>query len=108
MKIGPLEIHSTNLIAGTVFLLLGFAFIFLDGTNALSSVYADLGFTELSFQADERIKDFTSWVPDGVFIGGVLLAIAGGVWYIFRYFGRDHAGPAEDAQSDAASETPQP
>jgi cytochrome c biogenesis protein CcdA len=106
VKIGPLAIHSTNLIAGTVFVLLGLAFIFLDGTNALSSVYTDLGFTELSFQADERVKDFTSWIPDGVFIGGVLLALAGGVWYIFRYFGRDQSGPPEDAQSDTASETP--
>jgi cytochrome c biogenesis protein CcdA len=106
VKIGPLAIHSTNLIAGTVFVLLGLAFIFLDGTNALSSVYTDLGFTELSFQADERVKDFTSWIPDGVFIGGVLLALAGGVWYIFRYFGRDQSGPPEDAPSDTASETP--
>jgi cytochrome c biogenesis protein CcdA len=108
VKIGPLAIHSTNLIAGTVFVLLGFTFIFLDGTNALSSVYTDLGFTELSFQADERIKDLTSWIPDGVFIAAILLALAGGVWYIFRYFGRDEAGPPEDTHSDAASETPQP
>ena len=108
VRIGPLAIHSTNLIAGTVFVLLGLAFIFLDGTNALSSVYADLGFTELSFQADERIKDLTSWIPDGVFIGSVLIALAGGVWYIFRYFGRGQAGPPEHSQPDAASETPQP
>ncbi|MCH8052213.1 MAG: hypothetical protein IIC86_09370, partial [Chloroflexi bacterium] len=69
---------------------------------------ADLGFTELSFQADERIKDLTSWIPDGVFIGSVLLALAGGIWYIFRYFGRGQAGRPEDSQPDAASETPQP
>ena len=108
VQIGPLAIHSTNLIAGTVFVLLGLAFIFLDGTNALSGVYTDLGFTELSFQADERIKDLTSWIPDGVFIAGVLLALVGGAWYIFRYFGRGQAGPPEHSQPDAASETPQP
>ena len=108
VQVGPLAIHSTNLIAGTVFLLLGLSFIFLDGTNALSGVYSDLGFTELSFQADERIKDITSWIPDGVFIASVLLALAGGVWYIFRYFGRDPAEPSETGQSGPASETPQP
>ena len=107
VKIGPLSVHSTNLIAGTVFVLLGLSFIFLDGTNALSSVYSDLGFTELSFQADERIKDITSWIPDGVFIAVVLVALAGGVWYVFRYFGRDQALPSEEGQSEAASETPQ-
>ncbi len=108
VEIGPIAIHSTNLIAGTVFVLLGLAFIFLDGTNALSSVYTDLGFTELSFQADERVKDLTSWIPDGVFIGGILLLVAGGAWYIFRYFGRDQAGPPGDSQPDPASQTPQP
>ncbi len=108
IEIGPLAIHSTNLLAGTVFLLLGLSFIFLDGTNALSSVYSDLGFTELSFQADERIKDLTSWIPDGVFIAVVFAALAGGVWYIFRYFGRDDAEPPEDAQPEPGSETQQP
>ena len=108
IEIGPYAIHSTNLIAGTIFLLLGLSFIFLDGTNALASVYTDLGFTELSFQADERIKDLTSWVPDGVFIAAVLLALAAGVWYVYRYFGRDDAKLSEDAQAEIASETPQP
>ncbi len=108
VQLGPLSIHSTNLIAGTVFLLLGLSFIFLDGTNALSGVYSDLGFTELSFQADERIKDITSWIPDGVFIGSVLLALAGGVWYVFRFFGRDQATPSDEGHSGPASETPQP
>ncbi len=108
VQIGPLAVHSTNLIAGTVFVLLGLSFIFLDGTNALSSVYSDLGFTELSFQADERIKDITSWIPDGVFIAVVLVALAGGVWYVFRHFGRDQAMPSEEGHTEAASETPQP
>ncbi len=108
VQIGPLAVHSTNLIAGTVFVILGLSFIFLDGTNALSGVYSDLGFTELSFQADERIKDITSWIPDGVFIAVVLVALAGGVWYVFRYFGRDQAEPSEEGHREAASETPQP
>ncbi|RLC55162.1 MAG: cytochrome c biogenesis protein CcdA [Chloroflexi bacterium] len=108
VNIGPLAIHSTNLIAGTVFVLLGLSFIFLDGTNALSGLYSGLGFTELSFQADERIKDLTSWIPDGVFIAAVLTALAAGVWYIFRYFGRDQADSSEEGQSDVASETPRP
>ena len=108
VKIGPYAIHSTNLIAGTVFLLLGLSFIFLDGTNALSGVYSDLGFTELSFQADERIKDLTGWIPDGVFVAGILAALAGGVWYIFRFFGRDDGEPSDEAPSEAAPETPQP
>ena len=102
------EVSGTAVPAPGTFVLLGLAFIFLDGTNALSSVYTDLGFTELSFQADESIKDLTSWIPDGVFIGGVLLALAGSAWYILRFFGRDQTGPPEDSHPDAASHTPQP
>ncbi len=108
VEVGPFAVHSTNFIAGTVFVLLGLSFIFLDGTNALSSVYSDWGFTELSFQADERIKDLTSWIPDGAFIAAIFVALAAGVWYILRYFGREGANPSEDAQSEAASESPQP
>jgi cytochrome c biogenesis protein CcdA len=100
-KMGPLEVHSTNLIAGTVFIVLGLSFILLDGTNALSAQYADWGFTELSFQADERIKDITAPIPDFAFIGALFAALALGAWYLFSRFGRyEENGATADEQAE--------
>jgi cytochrome c biogenesis protein CcdA len=78
VEFGPLRIHSTNLIAGALFIALGLSFIFLDGTNALSTVYADLGFEQFSFNADVWVKDATSWIPDAAVLaaGGIAAAYA--------------------------------
>lgn len=64
VQVGALRIHSTNLIAGVLFIALGVSFILLDGTNALSAQYADLGFEEASFEADVWVKNATDWIPD--------------------------------------------
>jgi cytochrome c biogenesis protein CcdA len=78
VQIGPLFIHSTNLIAGLLFILLGVSFIALGGTNALESIYDGWGFTELSFQADERVRDTIGRVPDlAVFaLAGLAIIVA--------------------------------
>lgn len=66
LQLGPLSVHSTNLVAGTVFILLGVSFIALQGTTSLAGLYEGWGFTELSFDADSWVKDATSWIPDAV------------------------------------------
>jgi len=86
VELGVLRIHSTNLIAGVLFIALGFSFIFLDGTNALSAVYADLGFENLSFEADVWVKDATSWIPDGAVLAAGAIAGAYGAYRLVRWF----------------------
>lgn len=83
VEIGPLSIHSTNLFAGLLFIVLGLSFIVLGGTNSLERYYTDLGFTELSFQADEWARDATSWIPDVAVFALVALSIAGAAYYAF-------------------------
>ncbi|HUF52978.1 MAG TPA: cytochrome c biogenesis CcdA family protein [Dehalococcoidia bacterium] len=79
VEVGALRIHSTNLIAGALFIVLGLSFILLDGTNALSAEYADLGFEEASFDAEVWVRDATSWIPDEALLalGAVIAAFAG-------------------------------
>lgn len=87
VKIGPLSVHSTNLVAGTLFILLGLSFILLRGTNALAGTYEGWGFTNLSFEADRRVKDVSGGIPDAAFLalfGGLVAAAAAYAFYRLR------------------------
>ncbi len=105
VEMGPLRVHSTNLIAGTLFILLGASFILLNGTNALSATYADLGFEEASYEADVWIRDATAWLRDEVLIvAGAALGIGGAMWLLRRMQHQQPAGgdPAAVRRSPAA------
>ncbi len=87
VRVGPLSIHSTNLVAGTMFILLGLSFIVLRGTNALAGTYEGWGFTNLSFEADRLVKNATGWIPDAAFLalfGGLAVAAAVYAFYPLR------------------------
>ncbi len=83
-EFGPIKIHSTNLFAGIMFIVLGVVFIALQGTNALAGTYESLGFTELSFQADEWVRGATGWIPDGVIFAALGLLPVSGLVYAYR------------------------
>jgi cytochrome c biogenesis protein CcdA len=55
VHLGPVWVHSTNLLAGGLFVLLGATFIASQGGSLLSGTYDDLGLSALGF----RIQ---SWV----------------------------------------------
>lgn len=101
VKFGPINIHSTQAIAGFVFIILGVSFILLQGTAGLSGYYEDLGFTELSFDADAWVKDVTSAVPDALLlvIVGVLAAVA--AWYARR---RMRASSQQEEETSSVAE----
>lgn len=102
VQFGPLFIHSTNLIAGLLFVLLGASFIALGGTNALEGVYDGWGFTELSFQADERVRDATGWIPDvAVFALAGLALVAGSIYVYSRVRSHDDDEWHDSADDEA-------
>ena len=79
LRLGPLRLHSSSLLAGTLFILLGISFIAFQGSSALSVYYDDLGLGELGFRAQVRVDELVGWVPDWM-VAGVVLIIAVGVW----------------------------
>lgn len=80
-----MSIHSTNLVAGTLFIVLGLSFILLRGTNALAGTYEGWGFTNLSFEADRLVKDATGGIPDVAFLALFgALAVAASVYAFYR------------------------
>ncbi len=84
VKVGPLSVHSTNLVAGVMFILLGLSFILLRGTNALAGTYEGWGFTNLSFEADRLVKDATSGIPDAAVLGGLAVLAVTATTYLIR------------------------
>jgi cytochrome c biogenesis protein CcdA len=60
---GGVPVHSTNLISGVMFILLGTAFIVFQGTSALEGFYAANGATDLSFAAERWVTGLAESVP---------------------------------------------
>jgi cytochrome c biogenesis protein CcdA len=55
IQFGPIRVHSTNLIAGGLFVLLGATFIASQGGSLLSGTYDDLGLSALGFKLQEWV-----------------------------------------------------
>ena len=105
-QFGPISVHSTQLIAGVVFILLGISFIALEGTNSLAGIYEGWGFTEISFQADAWVKNATNNIPDVLLFAAVGLVAAALVWYVRRRIRAstdDEAPSSSEALSDQDS-----
>ncbi|QYC45822.1 thiol:disulfide interchange protein precursor [Nonomuraea coxensis DSM 45129] len=73
VRLGPLTAHSTSLVGGALFVVLGIMFLLFDGTSALPSVL-DID-AEAAWQATAaRLGDA---VPDRALLLGLALAAAG-------------------------------
>lgn len=83
LQLGPLEVHSTNLVAGTLFILLGVSFIAFQGGSVLSGLYADLGLEELGFQLQAWIADHAAGISDLWWLVGLIIG-AGMTWLVQR------------------------
>jgi cytochrome c biogenesis protein CcdA len=57
VPLGPLRVHSTNLLAGVLLIGLGLSFILSQGSSALSGVYDDLGLSDLGFRLQQWVAD---------------------------------------------------
>lgn len=79
--VAGLRFHTTNLISGAMFVLLGIAFIAYEGTSALAGLYASGGAEDLAFTAQEWISGLTQSIPEVVVFSFVAVAVAGFVLY---------------------------
>ena len=74
LRLGRLRIHTTNLISGAMFVLLGSIFIAYEGTSALSGLYEENGAVEVAFAAEQWVRSFSGSIPDALVIAGALAA----------------------------------
>ena len=71
VSLGPLRLHTTNLVSGIMFVALGTLFIAYEGTSALSGLYESGGATDLAFAAERWATTVARGVP-----GVAMLAVA--------------------------------
>jgi hypothetical protein len=57
IRLGNVSLHSTNLVAGGLFILLGATFIASQGGSLLSGTYDDLGLSALGFRLQEWVAN---------------------------------------------------
>jgi cytochrome c biogenesis protein CcdA len=78
VAVGPLRLHTTNLVSGLLFVGLGIAFIAYEGTSALEGFYVASGATDLALAADGWVSGFAGTTAATLlFVAlGLLLAAA--------------------------------
>jgi cytochrome c biogenesis protein CcdA len=74
IPLGRFRLHTTNLISGAMFVLLGTLFIAYEGTSALAGLYESNGATDLAFAADRWASGLAERVP-GVALLAALAAL---------------------------------
>lgn len=57
LRIGPLELHSTRLASGLLFVLLGAVFIAFQGGSGLGGLYHDTGIEELGYRTQIWVEE---------------------------------------------------
>ncbi len=92
-----MSVHSTNLISGLMFILLGTVFIVFQGTSALEGFYAANGATDLAFAAERWVNDLAESVPIAAMLAlAALLLIAVVLYKVLHRRGKkrpaDHKG----------------
>lgn len=76
VSVGPLRFHTTNLISGLMFVLIGVLFIAYEGTSALGGFYAANGATDFAFSAQQWVNGLAQRIPTTVLVvPGILLAL---------------------------------
>jgi cytochrome c biogenesis protein CcdA len=86
ISVGRLRLHSTNLVSGAMFILLGTLFIAFQGTSALSGLYESNGATDLAFAAQQWADGVAQRIPDPALLAvlGALLAASLFRWHLRR------------------------
>ena len=81
VSLGSLRFHTTNLISGLMFILIGVLFIFYEGTSALEGFYVANGATDLAFSAQQWANEIAQMIPTVA-----VLVILGLISALFLYF----------------------
>jgi len=103
LALGPLRVHTTNLLSGLLFVALGVLFIAYDGTSALEGFYGRTGATGLAAAAEERLSALARGVPDWLALAVPAMLVAAALAY--RSFARRRRAKAGGAKARTATVT---
>ena len=95
ISLGALRLHTTNLLSGLMFVVIGVMFIVFEGTSGLEGLYASGGATDLAFSVERWVKTFSESTPISAALAALGLLVAG--FLVYRLAWRRKKKPAERA-----------
>lgn len=78
IKLGPIRTHTTSVISGALFVIIGWMFIRFDGMVGATGLFGDN--TDLEFRLQDRINDWFGWIPGWLVAVVVLVAALAVAW----------------------------
>jgi len=100
VRLGPLEVHSTTLISGLVFIALGGLFLATDGTGSLGGLIG----LDAQFAVQTRVQQAAGAVSDRVVLLVVAVAAATGLgWALIAARRSTRGTPAETTRASTSS-----
>jgi cytochrome c biogenesis protein CcdA len=93
ISLGPLRLHTTNLLSGLMFVAIGVLFIVFEGTSSLESLYDSGGATDLAFSAQQWVGAFSESIPISLPLAFLALLVAG--LLVYRFARRRKKKPSE-------------
>lgn len=84
LALGPIRVHSTNAVAGLLFLTIGILFLRFDGTAGLTGVLGLGDTTDLETNAQQAVTELAAAVPVWLVPATVALVAAGIAWSRLR------------------------
>lgn len=92
VRIGPLTVHSTSLVSGSLLVAIGVLFLRFDGTAGITGLLGLGDTTDLEFTLQQKAADLLGGIPAWAMTG--LLAVAAALWAVRR--GRSSSGDTRD------------
>jgi cytochrome c biogenesis protein CcdA len=83
VRVGPLQVHSTTLVSGLLFITIGVLFLMFDGTAGITGFLGMGDTTDLEFSLQERIARWSSAVPAWAL--PALVAAGAALWTVRRW-----------------------
>ena len=105
VSVGRLRMHTTNLVSGLMFIVLGAVFIAYQGTSALSGVYETYGAVDVAFAAERWAGSLAKSVPDALLLTILLVAALALVLLSYGRRKRDRKLRAAPEGADGVEET---
>lgn len=105
-SIGRLRMHTTNLVSGLMFIVLGAVFIAYEGTSALSGLYEQNGAVDIAFAAERWASSLAGSIPDVLVL--LLVAALALVLVAYERRKRHRKSSATPEDEEGVEETRQP
>jgi cytochrome c biogenesis protein CcdA len=93
VSLGPLRFHTTSLLSGLMFVVVGVLFIAFEGTSGLEGLYASGGATDLAISAERWAETLSEGVPTLIALAFAGLLFA--AFLVYRTARRRNEKPAK-------------